>query len=363
MKNSKLNASVPGDQFSWPEFADDKDRIKAYSEKFKNKSVIEAFQEVYGVNLTGVSERANELPREYRVGDIIKTSLSNVSKDSVEFADVNYKGTVMCSVNLFKYRKLRGGNPEVIDAEVVDAEVVDAKKDRITLDPIKPMTNHWINNVVSNPVAQNVIGDPRTIKVKNLQLTAGGFTGKAVIPSTSEFVGDDYMIDAFIPGSQIVLNITDDFEQFIGKDVDVFVLNYIQKGDGMSLICSRKAYLTFLGNETMIEMFNRWCEDSPKWEKYTKTIHGGKVTGVINSSKKCGVFVEVPDLNITGMVKVPADELVNYKPGQDVAVRLTSFDEETFYNKEVGQVQHVDPYVIEDGILVKCNLKPILSFV
>ena len=63
------------------------------------------------------------------------------------------------------------------------------------------------------------------------------------------------------------------------------------------------------------------------------------------------------------MVKVPADELVNYKPGQDVAVRLISFDEETFYNKEVGQVQHVDPYVIEDGVLVKCNLKPILSFV
>ena len=28
MKNSKLNASVPGDQFHWPEFADEKHRIK-----------------------------------------------------------------------------------------------------------------------------------------------------------------------------------------------------------------------------------------------------------------------------------------------------------------------------------------------
>lgn len=358
MKNSKLNASVPGDQFQWPEFADDKHRIKIYSDRFRNKSVVEAFQEVYGVDLTGVSDRANELPREFRVGDIVKTRLSNVSKESVKFDDVNYKGTVACAVNLYKYYKLRGGSQEIIDAVVTDV-----KKDRITLDPIKPMTEEWINDTVSNPVLQNVLGDPRTIKVKNLQLTAGGFTGKAVIPTTSSFVGEEYTVDAFIPGSQIVLNITDDFEQFVGKDVDVFVLNYIQKGDGMSLICSRKAYLTFLGNETMIEMFNRWCENSPKWEKYTKAIHGGKVTGVINSSKKCGVFVEVTDLNITGMVKVPADELVNYKPGQDVAVRLTSFDEETFYNKEVGQVQHVDPYVIEDGVLVKCNLKPILSFV
>ena len=358
MKNSKLNASVPGDQFQWPEFADEKHRIKIYSDRFKDKSVVEAFQEVYGVDLTGVSNRANELPREFRVGDIVKTRLSNVSKESVKFDDVNYKGTVACAVNLYKYYKLRGGSQEIIDAVVTDV-----KKDRITLDPIKPMTEEWINDTVSNPVLQNVLGDPRTIKVKNLQLTAGGFTGKAVIPTTSSFVGEEYTVDAFIPGSQIVLNITDDFEQFVGKDVDVFVLNYIQKGDGMSLICSRKAYLTFLGNETMIEMFNRWCENSPKWEKYTKAIHGGKVTGVINSSKKCGVFVEVTDLNITGMVKVPADELVNYKPGQDVAVRLTSFDEETFYNKEVGQVQHVDPYVIEDGVLVKCNLKPILSFV
>ena len=358
MKNSNLNKSVPGDQFEWPEFADEKIRIKVYSNRFANKSVTEAFQEVYGIDLTGASEKANETPREYRVGDIISTRLDNVAKDSVTFADVNYKGTVLCSANLYKYRKLRGGSPEAINAVVTDV-----KKDRITLDPIKPMTEEWINDTVANPVLQNVLGDPRTIKVRNLQLTAGGFTGKAVIPSTSGFVGEEYTVDAFIPGSQIVLNITDDFEQFIGKDVDAFVLNYIQKGDGMSLICSVKAYLTFLGHERLIEMFNRWCEDSPKWEKYSKAVHGGVVTGVINSSKKCGVFVEVPDLNITGMVKVAPEELVNYKPGLNVAVRLSSFDEETFYNKEVGQVQHVDPYIIEDGVLMKCNLKPILVFV
>ena len=357
MKNSKLNASIPGDQFQWPEFADDKTRIKNYSNRFRNKSVSEAFAEVYGVDLTGVSDKANETPHEYKIGDIIETRLFNVTKDSVDFIDVNYKGTVLCAVNLYKYHKLRGGSPEMVNAIVTDV-----KKDRITLDPIKPMTEEWINTTVSNPVLQNVLGAPKTIKVRNLQLTAGGFTGKAVIPSTSEFVGEEYTVDAFIPGSQIVLNITDDFEQFIGKDIDAFALSYIQKGDGMSLICSRKTYLTFLGHEHLIEMFNRWCEDSPKWEKYSKAIHGGVVTGVINSSKKCGVFVEVPDLNITGMVKVAPEELVNYKPGTNVAVRLSSFDEETFYNKEVGQVQHVDPYVIEDGVLMKCNLKPILVF-
>lgn len=358
MSNLKSNVSIPGDKFPWPEFSSERARIKAYSKRFENKSITEAFEEVYGVKLNNSSKKANDVPREYRVGDIIQTRLKNVMKNNVEFEDVNFKGTVNCSINLHKYYKLRGGSPEMINAVVTDV-----KKDRITLDPIKPMTDEWINNTISNPILQNVLGSPKTIKVKNLQLVEGGFLGKAVIPSTSSFVGEDYMVDAFIPGSQIVLNITDDFSQFVGKDVDAFVLNYIQKGTGMSLICSVKAYLTFLGYEHLIEMFNRWCEDSPKWEKYSKVIHGGKVTGVINSSKKCGVFVEVPDLNITGMVKVEPDELVSYKPGQDVAVRLTSFDEETYFNKDFGQMQHVDPYVIEDGVLMKCNLKPILEFV
>ena len=352
------NASIPGDQFEWPEFSDEKTRIKNYSERFKNKSVLEAFQEVYGVDLNGVSESANDLPHEYNVGDIVKTKIKNVTKESVEFADVNYKGTVVSSVNIYKFRKLRGAGSD----ELIDAVVTDVNKDRISLDPIKPMTDNWIKETIFNPISQYVIANPKTIKVRNLQLTPGGFTGKAVVPTTSAFVGEEVTVDAFIPGSQIVLNITDDFEQFIGKDVDAFVLNYIQKGDGMSLICSRKNYLTFLGHKTMIEMFNRWCEDSPKWKEYSGAKHVGKVTGVINSSKKCGVFVEVTDLNITGMVKVAPEDLVNYKPGDSVEVKISSFDEETYYNKEFQQMQHVDPYVIRDGVLVKCNLKPILVF-
>lgn len=350
------NASVDAKNFDWPEFSDDKARIKYYSQRFKNKSVAEAFQEVYGVDLSTVSEKVNDLPREYQVGDIIKTRIVSVSKDSVVFDDINYKGTVSCSVNLNKYKNLTC-------PDEIRAEVTDVKKGRISINPIKPMTDSWINNVVSNPNSQNVIGDPKTIKVKDLELVEGGFVGKAVIPSTSEFLGEDYAVDAFIPGSQIVLNITDDFEQFIGKDVDAFVVNYLPKGDGMSLICSRKAYLTFLGNEQLVEMFNRWCEDSPKWSEYSKKVYLGSVTGVINSSKKCGVFVEVPELNITGMVKVSADELVSYKPGDTFSVCLDSFDEMTYFNKDVQQVQHVDPYVIENGVLIKCNLKPILRIV
>lgn len=343
--------------FVWPEFSNEKTRIKTYSKMFKDVSVTDAFSKVYGVELQ--SSTANDLPRQYNIGDIIKTRIGNVSKNSVKFIDVNYKGTAVSAVNLYKYHKLRNGISNV----VIDAEVVDVKKDKISLDPIKPMTEKWISDTIADPTIQNVVGAPKTIKVKNLQLTPGGFTGKAVVPTTSDFVGEDVVVDAFIPGSQIVLNITDDFEQFIGKDVDAFVLNYIKRGDTMSLICSVKAYLLFLGNCNMIDMFSAYCNESPRWEKYTKEVHDGKITGVINSSKKCGVFVEVPDLKITGMVKVSAEDLVKYKPGDNVGVHLVSFDEELYYNKDFQQTQHVMPYVIEDGVLTKCNLKPILDFV
>ena len=195
-----MNASVAPEEFEWPEYADEKTRIRDYTKRFANKTVLESFQEIYGVDLNGASEKANSLPKEYKIGDVIRTKILGVTKDAVHFDDINYKGTVMCSTNLFKFRGLRDGSTQEINAVVTDK-----KKDRITIDPITPMTNEWINKIVSDPTSQNVIGDPQVVLVKNLQLTTGGFTGKAVIPTTSKFVGEEVTVDAFIPGSQIVM--------------------------------------------------------------------------------------------------------------------------------------------------------------
>ena len=52
----------------------------------------------------------------------------------------------------------------------------------------------------------------------------------------------------------------------------------------------------------MMSMFNEWCGESDEWKKIAETSYEGKVTGIINSSKKCGVFVEIPSLMITGMI-------------------------------------------------------------
>lgn len=351
--------------FEWPEYASDKLRIKANSNKYKNVDVVDAFNDYYGLNMK-VDNIANLIPQELNVGDTIKTRIVSISKGAVVFDVANLKTNVQSSINLHKYEKFK----HFLPMDEITAIVTRKERDKVVIDPISPMVNEWLTPVLSDTASQKVIPTPenpqiQSIKVKNLQLTRGGFTGKAVVPNVSDFVGEDYTIDAFIPGSQIVLNIAENFEQFNGKTVDAMVVNYMKKPfqQGMSLVCSVKERLKFIGELNMIQLFNSWCEESELWKTNMNTVYEGEVTGVINTAKKCGVFVEIPELSITGMVQAKPNELVNYKRYSKVSVKLTGFDEEMFFNSDVNQLQHVMPYVITDGVLRECNLKPILQFV
>lgn len=357
--------------FEWPEFNSDSKRIKAYSKRYKGMSISEAFSQHYNLNLNP-SENVDFVPQDLRVGDVIKTRILSIDKSKVVFDMANYKANIQSSVNLYKYERFKTNLP----LEELDVVVVKVDKDRVLVDPIAPMIENWMGPILKNPNIQKIVPNestgamPQPITVKDLRLTGGGFVGKAVIPNASRFVNEDYTMDAFIPGSQIVLNITDNFEQFNGKSVQTFIVNYMMKpgaskGDknNMSLVCSAKELIKFNGELTMIQLFGHWCEESDYWKSFKDITFKGKVTGVINTSKKCGVFVEIPELSITGMVAKKPEELVGFKPHTEVAVKLTGFDEETFFDPYTQQVQHVIPYEIEDGLLKKCNLKPILELV
>lgn len=349
-------------EMEWPKFKRDRDRIRYNSQRYSNVSISEAFEDAYGMKLPQVSDYVNETPKELSIGDVVKARILSVSKNRVEFDTATLKTNLMSTVNLYKYDRFK----KFLPLDPIDVRVTNIVKDRVYVDPLKIMLESFINPRVENPWMQKNLKEPKPIRVKNLQLSRGGFIGQAVIPNISDFVGEDYTIEAFIPGSQIVLNITDDFEQFVGKEVEAFVVNYIPKPfeDGkMSLICSAKEYIKFKGERMMIQAFNDWTETNEAWEKIENTNFEGKVTGVINSSKKCGVFIEIPELNVTGMVSTSPEELVNYKPRDIVTVKLTGFEEEMYFNQDAQQKQHVDPYIIKDGALEKCNLKPILKFV
>ena len=346
--------------FVWPEFSSDSLRIKAFSKRYKNLSITEAFEAAYNVEIGPVRAIVNQTPGEVKVGDEMLLNILSITKNHVEFDGGNQKTPIVSSVNLHKYDRFK----KFLPLEPVKALVMNVTKDRITVDPIAPLVNNYLDPILANKNVQKVIGAPKSVRVKDLQWTKGGFTGKAVLPNVSDFVGEDYTVDVFIPGSQIVLNITDNFEQFIGKEVDAFIINYMHKpgSNSLSLIASAKELIKFRGECKLIELFNSWCEESGLWKNFTNTPVEGRVTGVINSSNKCGVFVEIPSLDMTGLVPVEADQLVNYKTDSIVQVKLTGFDEEKKYNNITKQMEHVEPYLIEDGCLMRCNIKPVLAF-
>lgn len=348
-------------EMEWPEFKRDKDRIRFNSQRYANVSITEAFAQAYGMKLNVQSEIANEVPKELRIGDVVKAKILSIAKNRVEFDTTNLKANLYSSANLYKYERFK----KFLPLDPIEVRVTNIVRDRVVVDPFAVMLDSYINPKVAEPWIQKAMDGAKPIKVKNLQLSRGGFIGQAVIPNVSDFVGEDYTVEAFIPGSQIVLNITDNFEQFIGKEVEAFIVNYIPKpgaDNKMSLICSAKEVIKFRGEKNMIEMFKAWTESNEDWNRIEETSFEGKVTGIINSSKKCGVFVEIPELNITGMVSAKPEELVNYKPKDVVNVKIAGFEEELFFNQGVGQMQHVEPYVITRGALEKCNLKPVLKF-
>lgn len=348
-------------ELEFPEFTRERDRILYNTQKFAKKSITEAFAEAYGVNLSD-NKIANDVPKDLRIGDLLTVSILNIEKNKVDFDTTNLKADITTSANLYRYERFKHFTPK----DPITVRVTSIVRNRVIVDPYGPMLESWLLPIVNKPWIQKNLQNPQPIKVKNLRLARGGFMGDAVIPNISNWVGEDYTIEAFIPGSQIVLNIADNFEDFVGKTVDAFVVNYIPKpgADGqMSLICSRKDYIKYNGERIMIEAFKQWTENTDEWKALSETSLKGRVTGIINSSKKCGVFIEIPELSITGMVQVKPEDLVNYKPKDEINVRLVGFEEEMYFNQNAQQMQHMEPYVITDGALEKCNLKPILQFV
>ena len=79
-----LNKSNP-EGFVWPEFNSDAERIRAYSKRYKNMSIVEAFEHAYGITIGQVKEVVNDTPSELKVGDEIMLNVVSITKNHVEF--------------------------------------------------------------------------------------------------------------------------------------------------------------------------------------------------------------------------------------------------------------------------------------
>lgn len=364
---AKAEYAREGDPLDRP-YKTERQRIMLNKQKFAGMTLVQAFAAANGQPIPGIDIPAsgteliigNETPIELHVGDVINLTISSISKNGTIFDSGCYKENFATRNNLGHFAKFA----EYLPVRPVKAQVVEIGSKQTMVDVFQPLINDFILPRAARPWIQNLINEPiETVEVVDLHLVRGGYVGKAIIPTISEFVGEPFMVDAFIPGSQIVLNTTDDFEAFEGANVKTFVMSYAPKpnGRGMSLVCSRKNYLKHCGNMNLKQLHGMWCDAGAEWETVSKQVWEGRITGVLNSAKKCGVFVEIPQLNITGMIPTTPEALVNYKAGENIPVLINNFDEELVFNDTVGQMQHLPAFEIVDGAVKKVNIKPILS--
>ena len=349
--------------FAFPQFKNEKDRMKQTRQKYENTPLGQAMADFHGIKSDIVEinpEIGNTTPSEVRLGQLVDLGIRNVDKkDGVVFDSGVYKENFITRNNLGAYKKFQ----DFTYNGTIKGRVIEKTKDRAVVDIFTPMIEEFILPRASRPWIQNQIHDQVPVIVKNLRLMSHGYIGDAVIPNISEWLGAEYTIPCFIPGSQIELNTTENFEEWIGKDVPTHITSYSlnARPGAAPLVCSRKAHIRHQGNLNLKALFSWWCDDDEKWADFIKHPYAGQVTGVINSSKKCGIFVEIPLLNVTGMIPMDADRLVEYPAGKWIDVRFKTFEEETEFNSDVQQVQRKQPFVIEEGAIKEVNVKPIFE--
>ena len=355
---------IPG--FEWPSSANEHKTISQNSRLYKNLNLEESFAAAYGKTMKKATLSAlknqsglNEC-KSLKPGDVISLRILDVNKKGVVFEQNAYKETLISTINLYQYPTFRNFVPK----EPVKCKVMSVDHSKVYVDPFQPLIEDFIQGVQDTIKVQANIKAPVTTKVKDLQHMRSGYIGKIRIPSISDMCGKDVYMQAFIPGSQITLNIESDFEKWEGKDIDAFITNLsVRPGTtNVTIACSAKEYLKFQGNLKMIQMFKDYCEGNKTWNKLTKTAWDGNITGICNTRSKTGVFVEIPELNITGMVPVSVEDINKYHPGK-TSVKVTGFDEPVKFDKTIGQMIHLEPWTVENDILKRINIKPVLEFV
>ena len=321
---------IEGDIFAG--FKNDKERIKYMKKAYGNMPLAKSFAIFYG------EEISPEVKQNKNINTVITIELGQIYSGLVKSFDKN--GMIF---------ELPGVKEEIISKEnfndcatEINAyllshgnkllfEVREHKDNKYIVSVTTAYYKYWVN--VINKAIQHEQG----INVHIDSLVKGGYLCHTDITPICQLTGKNYTHSVFIPGSHIVLNIERDFEKWIGKDVVIIPQKFVEfRRDfktGLienSLVGSRKKVLQIMGMK----------------------IYNGTVTGIINSNNKTGIFIELDDKYITGLMPIDASDLLDFKPGDPVKVKISEFEiqegkEPFLYNKK--------------GQLLKCFIRPVFE--
>lgn len=352
-KNSeKLITAKDGDNV-FPSFKSEKERIKYMSRAYANMSLAKSMSVYYGTPIS------NEVKSNHSINTVINLELGEI-----------YCGTVKEFNERYMSFDIPGVKDEIISKEPLWQSYQNIQNfllshDNKLLFEVRQKENgKFIVSVINayyrrwNERITKAANGDEYIMAHIDQLVPGGYLCHTDILPLQELTGQNYTASVFIPGSHIVLNIEHDFEKWIGQDVHIipqkFIDYRVNRWDGTvekSLVGSRKRVLQIAGMRNMYEIWNFHKLGEKGDVNFTKPSYEGIVTGIINSNKKTGVFVELEDKYITGLLPMDATDLLDYKVGDPINVRFNEFEVQ----------EGKEPFEMRKGKVIKSNVRPIFE--
>lgn len=319
-----------------------KKRIKEHTKQSLNKSISEIFQVPADPNIEIANQNLH-----LEVGDAV-TLDSNLH--------ITNENQYKCAFHIVDAGKFEGKN--ITGALVIG---VDKIHNIVHLSIEKYAIESYIQHLINNLSSQKTY-EGKAIEVRNLQLVKGGYKGKVILypfgDNENRFAVE---YNAFIPGSHIELNAITDFESYNGKTVYGFVYGY-KPENTHKLIISCREYQKHLGQVGLMDIYDKWCDNKKPWKEFSGRIFKGRITGVMNSTKVKGVYVEVPALKISFLQPLDTTEqILSYRFNQEVEVVFKGFENQTKYDELSGQSQIQIPFEWKNGILERVNVTPILE--
>lgn len=357
--NQKLITS--GDVFDVLDspFKTERERIKYISSHYKKMSVAKAFAMYYNLELSDEikSNKSINQINSIEIGKIYTGTVKVFNKNIMTFDIPGIKEEIVCKESFATCMDSITNYLLTHDNKLM-FEVREKQHDRFYVSVINAYYKAWEN------IIKRAIEHEDAIEVHIDELVKGGYVCHTNITTLCELTGKNYISSVFIPGSHIVLNIERDFEKWVGQDVIIVPQKFVEFKKDLktgytenSLVGSRKRVLMILGMRNMYNLWNDF-ETQKKLaalanvDKVVSDVYNGTVTGIINSSKKTGIFVELDDKYITGLMPIEATELLDYKPGDKINVRITEFEIQ----------EGKDPFVLnKKNQVVKCNVRPVFE--
>jgi len=354
MGNKKNKLYTFADMADGALFTNEKERIRYMSNNYGQMSIGEIFKRFYNLEeKIDTKSEINDVP-EIQLGNCYIATVKEFDKHGIVFDIPGVKDEIICNENFTGCVDAVNNYLLTHDNKLL-FEVRSHVPGKYVVSVINGMYRLWKQGI------EDAIYKKQAIQVHIDGLTKGGYLCHTSISTLKDLTGREYTHSVFIPGSAIVLNIENDFERWVDEDVYIIPQKFVEFRKNLregvvenSLVGSRKLLLQMQGNINLFDIYNRYLLTKSENFKTEPESLKGHVTGIINSGKKTGVFVELDGMYITGLMPVDKMDLVNFKPGDEITVYPAEF--------EVKEGQ--EPFVTnKKGDIIRCNTRVVFGLV